>query len=116
MSSIRCNLIVIRSTNLMKSARFYTALGLRLDTHRHGDGPEHLASEAGEQTFEIYPLSPGAPPTTEVRLGFAVEEVDTTFERLVALGAKQVSSPKVSPWGRRAIVTDPDGHRVELIE
>jgi predicted enzyme related to lactoylglutathione lyase len=27
-----------------------------------------------------------------------------------------ISAPKDSDWGRRAVVADPDGHRIELLE
>lgn len=114
MNQVRCNLVVIRSEQLEASARFYTALGLQLSKHRHGTGPEHYASEAATETFEIYPLTNSASPTTGTRIGFAVESVDQVFERLLRVGGQAVSSPKDSPWGRRAVIADPDGHRVEL--
>lgn len=114
MSDVHCNLVVIRSQQLEESARFYSALGLSLSKHRHGTGPEHYASEGSGQTFEIYPLANDDSPTTGIRIGFAVESVDQVFERLLDVGGQSVSSPKDSPWGRRAVVSDPDGHRVEL--
>lgn len=113
-NEVRCNLVVIRSQQMDRSAAFYEALGLRFQKHRHGDGPEHYASESESQTFEIYPLAKDATPTTETRIGFAVVEVDSVFARLLHAGGEPVSSPKQSPWGRRAVVRDPDGHRVEL--
>jgi predicted enzyme related to lactoylglutathione lyase len=30
-------------------------------------------------------------------------------------GATVVSEPRDSPWGRRAVVDDPEGQRVELV-
>jgi len=113
-SSVRCNLLVIRSSQVELAACFYQALGLHFTKHRHGNGPEHYASESDLQTFEIYPLADNATPTTETRIGFAVEHVDDVFARLVEAGGKSLSPPKPSPWGRRAVVCDPDGHRVEL--
>ena len=114
MKQVRCNLVVIRSKQLDAAARFYGALGLRLTKHRHETGPEHYASEAGTPIFEIYPLTNEASATTGVRIGFAVESVDQVFERLLRVGGQAVSAPKDSPWGRRAVMADPDGHRVEL--
>jgi predicted enzyme related to lactoylglutathione lyase len=32
------------------------------------------------------------------------------------LGAAVVSPPADSPWGLRAVLADPDGHRVEITE
>jgi hypothetical protein len=34
--------------------------------------------------------------------------------RSAILGETSISAPKDSPWGRRAVVADSDGHRVEL--
>ena len=42
--------------------------------------------------------------------------VDAIVQRLEEAGAKVVFAPKSSPWGRRAVVEDPDGHRVELTD
>jgi lactoylglutathione lyase len=50
------------------------------------------------------------------RLGFQVSSVDTVVCELKKYGASIVSPPADSEWGRRAIVADPDGHRVELTQ
>ena len=113
-ANVQCNLLVIRSRQVEQAARFYEALGLHFTKHRHGNGPEHYASESDIHTFEIYPLADNAIPTTETRIGFAVNHVDDVFARLVQAGGKSISPPNASPWGRRAVICDPDGHRVEL--
>jgi lactoylglutathione lyase len=46
--------------------------------------------------------------------GWCVPDIDPAYAALVAAGGASVSPPKDSPWGRRAVVGDPDGHRVEL--
>lgn len=84
--------------------------------HRHGSGPEHLSSEIGSFVFEIYPLKSGDMPTTTTRLGFTVDSVEKAFTTLVQAGAKTVVEPKVSEWGLRAVIDDPEGHRCELTE
>lgn len=111
-----CNLVVLRSHDLDRAGTFYSALGLNFVRHSHGNGPEHLASESNSQVFEVYPLSDGELPTTSTRIGFAVPSVDEAYTGLLAAGGQSVSQPKDSPWGRRAVVADPDGHRVELLE
>ncbi|TWT38864.1 VOC family protein [Blastopirellula retiformator] len=110
----RCNLFVIRASNLDAAEIFYQALGLQFDRHAHGAGPIHLATETPGQVFEIYPLSSDDSPTTSARVGFAVADVDATYTALLEAGGSSVSSPRDSPWGRRAVVADPDGHRVEI--
>lgn len=49
-----------------------------------------------------------------LRLGFGVQSVDRTVQTLRERQVKAVSEPKDLPWGRRAVVTDPNGNRGEL--
>ena len=111
------NLLVIRSADLDRAERFYRVLGLCFDRHRHGSGPEHLAAQpyAGGYVFEIYPANPKQGPTTAVRIGFSMDAVDTYLDALVEAGGAIIQGPADSEWGRRAVVADPDGHRVELV-
>lgn len=113
---ISCNLIVLRSADLNRAGTFYGALGLQFVRHAHGKGPVHLAADLHGQVFEIYPLTPEDAPTRSTRIGFSVPSVDKAYARLLAAGGESASAPKPSLWGRRAVVTDPDGHRVELSE
>ena len=48
------SLIVIRSIDLIRSERFYSAIGLVLKRERHSGGPEHLVSRLSSTVFEIY--------------------------------------------------------------
>jgi lactoylglutathione lyase len=116
MASPRLNLVVIRSSDIDKSALFYSALGLIFSKHSHGTGPEHYASEGGEVTFEIYPLMDSTSTTTATRLGFKVTDLDSLLPTLVEQGGRIASPAKDSPWGRRAVVIDPSGHKIELIQ
>ena len=116
MAPASLNLVVIRAADIDRSAHFYRRLGLEFTKHSHGTGPEHYASEGGAIVFEIYPRQ-GKPGTPEgLRLGFLVASVDPILAALTEAGAKIVSPAKDSPWGRRAVVDDPDGYRVELTE
>ena len=108
--------LMIRSRDIERLARFYTSLGAHLEKHRHGTGLEHFASEYEGSVFEIYPRQDETDSTAGVRVGFKVAAVDVIVQRLEEAGAKIISAPKSSPWGRRAVVEDPDGHRVELTE
>ena len=113
--AVSLNLVVIRSADLDRSARFFAALGVRLAPERHGSGPEHLAGQVGAAVLEVYPPD-GVGSTTGVRLGFRVPSVAGVLAALPEVGGVVVSPPKESPWGLRAVVADPDGHRVELVE
>jgi catechol 2,3-dioxygenase-like lactoylglutathione lyase family enzyme len=109
------NLVVIRSADLERAARFYAALGVEFVRERHGGGPEHLAARLGPVVFEVYPQGDG-PSSLGVRLGFRVGSVAEAVEAARAAGGAVVSEPRPSPWGVRAVVADPDAHRIELLE
>jgi predicted enzyme related to lactoylglutathione lyase len=115
MDDTALNLVVIRSTDLDRAARCYSALGVRLTRERHGTGPEHLAGQVGSVVLEIYPDG-GRGATTGVRLGFRVRDVAAVVCALPKAGGSIISPPQDSAWGLRAVAADPDGHRVELVE
>jgi len=109
------NLLVLRSPDIHRAARFYQALGMLFTLEQHGDGPEHYSSSVNGYVFELYPLGPNRAPTTSTRLGFSVDSVDELVPLVQATGAELVSPPYDSEWGRRAVVRDLDGHTVELV-
>jgi lactoylglutathione lyase len=115
-NNITLNLVVLRSSDIARSVAFYTQLGLQFTQHRHGSGPEHFAAELSGGVFELYPLSAECPPTLGTRIGFRVPSLDASIAALTAFPGAVVSPPKASEWGRRAVITDPDGHRVELLQ
>ncbi len=116
MSAVELNLVVLRSAEMERAAQFYQALGLEFTRHRHGKGPEHYAAELGALVFEIYPRLPDGESSTGTRIGFRVVSVDEAVAALEKAGGRIVSPAKDSPWGRRAVMADLDGHRVELTE
>ena len=109
-------LVVIRSSDLEKLASFYSALGLSFVRHRHGTGPEHLSAQMGETVFEIYPASGPSESTAATRLGFSVPSLTTALDNLRGINATVVAEPSDTPFGRRAVVKDFEGHKVELYE
>jgi lactoylglutathione lyase len=111
----RPNLTVIRCANIETSAEFYRVLGLEFVKHSHGSGPEHYAASDGFWTFELYPASAKFPASGSTRIGFAVNSCDQIAEQLQTAGFALETMPADSPWGRRAVAVDPDGHRVELV-
>jgi predicted enzyme related to lactoylglutathione lyase len=115
MADIALNLIVLRSTDLRRAEEFYNLIGVTFNRERHGSGPEHLSSQLGPLVLELYPLE-GAASTSSVRLGFRVGSVGETVMKLSESGVRVVTPPTNGLWGLRAVVVDPDGHRVELAE
>lgn len=111
----RLNLIVLRARDADALARFYSALGLSFSRHRHGTGPEHYAHEEGSVVFEIYPAASSG-PTQSLRLGFSVDDLTTTLASATAAGASLLTPASESQWGLRAVIADPEGHRVEFTQ
>jgi lactoylglutathione lyase len=116
MNKVALNLVVLRSSDIARAAAFYTRLGLHFTRHRHGKGAEHFAAELPGGVFELYTQTADSPTTLGTRIGFAVPSVDAVITALADYPAAVVSVPKDSEWGRRAVVADPDGHRVELLQ
>ena len=111
------NLLVLRVQDLELARPFYEALGIAFEWHQHGRGAKHLAGETvgNSALLELYPLREGQTPTTSVRIGFRVDAVDSCLDALLAAGGKVIEAPHDSDWGRRAVVQDPDGHKIELV-
>lgn len=107
------NLIVIRSAIPAELAKFYAHFGYDFEHHRHGNGPWHYAATLGGLTLEIYPLKKSqAEPDKDLRLGFAVPDLEEVLQQL---NPEVLSPPADTAWGRRAVVVDPEGRRVEVV-
>lgn len=116
MNNIALSLVVLRSSDLTRAMAFYTCLGLQFVSHRHGSGPEHFSAELdGGSVFELYPANDG-PSTLGTRIGFRVPSVELAVAALSSYPEAVASEPRQSEWGWRAVVVDPDGHRVELVQ
>jgi lactoylglutathione lyase len=109
-------LIVIRGRDIDRLAEFYSVLGLQFSRHRHGKGPEHLSAVMGETVFEIYPAASPEESTIATRLGFSVPSLAQAISAFRNLNATVLAEPGESPFGRRAVVKDFEGHKVELYE
>lgn len=110
------SLVVIRAQDIDRLASFYTALGVRFTKQRHGKGPEHLSSTIGETVFEIYPAKGANESTVSTRLGFSVPSLTNALDELREMHATVLSEPSDTPFGRRAVVKDFEGHKIELYE
>lgn len=115
MNEIALNLIVIRVEDLIKSKKFYEILGINFSYEQHGSGEKHLCARLSGIVFEIYPNSNNI-DTSAVRLGFRVSSVDKVIKDLEEIETVIVSPPKDSQWGRRAVILDPDGYKIELVD
>jgi lactoylglutathione lyase len=113
--SAALRLLVIKTRQLDKARAFYQALGIHFSEECHKGGPVHYAGQVGATVIEVYPLPDEAPaPDASVRLGFDVANLGGVLESLQSLGTPVVTEPRITPWGYRAVVRDPDGRAVEL--
>jgi len=114
------NLVVLRTANLVSARSFYETFGLSFVEEQHGSGPVHLSCERGGIVLELYPGKPGQAPERlnagATMLGFSVESMAQTLEKLTAQKVVVVTPPKESPWGKRMVVLDPDGRAIEVSE
>ncbi|WP_414694247.1 VOC family protein [Phenylobacterium sp.] len=108
--------LVLRAREPKRLAAFYSALGLEFRDEQHGRGPKHVSAEVGAGVLEIYPLNEGQEPTTGVRLGFSVEDLETACRSAERSFGQLVTAPRRSDWGYRATVRDPAGHLVDLVQ
>jgi len=119
-------LINIDVPDMEKAVAFYTrALGLTVGRRFGEDGVELLGGVA-----PIYLLAkptgttpaPGARPRnyarhwTPVHVDFVVPDVDAAVERAVEAGAKVDEPATDRVWGRIAILADPFGHGLCLLQ
>lgn len=117
MSNVRLNLIVLYSPDIERLRAFYTVLGLEFEREQHGRGPEHYAADVAGTVLEIYPLlGQEAGDVGALRLGFDVAWIDALLEPLVDAGGQVVAPPDETQRGIVAVVRDPDGRKVELVE
>jgi predicted enzyme related to lactoylglutathione lyase len=109
-------LLVLRSAKIEAMLAFYTTIGLRFEQEQHGTGPKHYSAQIGGMVFELYPLGNKDAGDTTTRLGITVDDLGKTLDRLKAVSAVVSREPEATPWGRRAVVRDPDGRSIELYE
>jgi lactoylglutathione lyase len=116
MAEIALTLLVLKTNQIENVLVFYRALGIDFVEERHAKGPLHFAGKLGEIVFELYPLIGGDQVEATVRVGFGVPKLNETIAALRSIGASVINEPKVTAWGTRAVVRDPDGRMVELYQ
>ena len=108
-------LLVLRTSDIHKLADFYSLFGLIFEYHKHGDSPFHYSATLGQTVLEIYPLTKSqTKPDKNLRLGFGLDDFDETIQKLKAQGVSFSLEPKLTDFGFMAVVSDPDGRKIEL--
>lgn len=129
--------LILFSGDVERAAAFYAALGLVLAPEQHGEGPLHFTCSIGLTHFALFAATGGVAqdagdargakaaaiegPMSHKRpgsqfFGLTVNDLAAAFVAALATGGTVVQDPRDYPWGRRALVRDPDGRVVELFE
>jgi catechol 2,3-dioxygenase-like lactoylglutathione lyase family enzyme len=109
---VKINLLVLRTPKLEDLKRFYSTLGARFVREQHGNGPAHYAATLADGlVLELYPALDGPTPDPGLRLGLSVDDIGETLRLL-----GQTATPRQTQSGSRALVRDPDGRAVELLQ
>lgn len=127
MTSVLINLDV---PELEPAVAFYTE-AFELDVgRRFGDGavellgaqaPMYLLKKPAGSAWSANPIATERPRDyerhwTPVHLDFVVEDVEEALERARAAGAMQEGEIRDYEWGRIALITDPFGNGVCILE
>jgi predicted enzyme related to lactoylglutathione lyase len=83
-----------------------------------GDQPYHEFQRDGQSVLGALEMPPELPAEVPAYwlIYFDVEDVDSSFQRAVELGATEVVGPQEFPGGRFAIVSDPQGATFGLLK
>jgi predicted enzyme related to lactoylglutathione lyase len=118
-------LINIDVPELAPAVAFYTAaFGLEV-TRRFGDGGAELSGWPAAVYLLVKPAgtigAAGQPRTyerhwTPVHLDVVVEDIEAALERALGAGARLEQDIRTRAWGKIAILADPFGHGLCLIQ
>ncbi|ATL48682.1 hypothetical protein COR50_16775 [Chitinophaga caeni] len=108
--------IVVHTLQLHALTTFYTQLGFRFECLQAYNGIMYYASKSLPK-LEIRPLhKSGQSNGNTVTLEFGIKDLDQVVKQLTSRGISIVQHPTSTPLGYSAIVLDPDGRRVTLVQ
>ena len=107
--------VILLVSNMEKSIRFYREiLGLPVKT-KSKDWTEFFNNDT---VLALHPAKKKSNLKTGpgMLVGFEVSDLDSTVKRLKDKKVKFFKKPKEEPFGKHAIVQDPDGHLISIAE
>lgn len=126
MTTPKLDLVGVVVEDMARALAFYRQLGLDIpaeaDREPHAEvtlpGGMRLAWDTVETVQSFDPSYQRSPGSSGVGLAFLLDrpqEVDATYEKLVAAGFHGHKAPWDAFWGQRyALIHDPDGNSVDL--
>jgi lactoylglutathione lyase len=107
--------IILLTTNMKKSIKFYKdTLGLPIKT-KSADWTEFFSDGtvlALHPAKKKYKLRAGP----NMLIGFMVNDLDDLIKQLKKKKVKFFKNPKEEPIGKHAIIVDPDGHLISIVQ
>lgn len=104
--------IIIFTPHMEELARFYQQV---FDLGEYNASPGHLGQQVGPIYLGFDQDDETTTASTGVTLWFTVDDIQSTYDRLIELGARDRYAPTRKPWGAvLAAVYDPDGNMVGL--
>lgn len=104
--------VIIFTSQMEQLAQFYKEA---FDLGEYGPSPGHLGQQVGPVYFGFDQVEELAVASPSITLWFTVDDIQATYQRLLALGARERYPPTEKPWGAvLAAVYDLDGNMVGL--
>lgn len=107
--------IILLTANMKKSVKFYKdTLGLPIKTES-ADWTEFFSDGtvlALHPAKKKYKLKAGP----NMLIGFMVNDLDDSVKQLKKKKVKFFKKPKEEPFGKHAIIVDPDGHLISIVQ
>lgn len=107
--------VILLVSNMQASIKFYKdTLGLPLKS-KSKDWTEFFQDGT---VIALHPMRKKSivGSSTGMLVGFMVSDMDATVKELKAKKVKFFKKPKDEPFGKHAIIEDPDGHLISIAE
>lgn len=110
--------IIINTAHPAQMLNFYSRLGLEFQRHQVSKGGECHKAFLGSVELTLYAIKETARARSpDLQLTFRIPQLETTVADLVKIDKVEcLMDPTLLPDGKKAILLDPDGRAVELIE
>jgi lactoylglutathione lyase len=111
----RVGAVILLVSNMEKSVKFYRdTLGLPIKT-KSKDWTEFFNNDT---VMALHPAKKKSNIKTGsgMLVGFEVGDLEATVKKLKEKRVKFFKKPKEEPFGKHAIVQDPDGHLISIAE
>jgi len=105
--------VILLVSNMKRSISFYkNTLGLPLKTN----SPDWAGFFKDGTTLALHPYKKNARAGTGALVGFMVSSMDETYKELKKRKVRFLKKPKDESFGKHAIILDPDGYMVSIVQ